>query len=1116
MPPTTNTKRPYTTTTKYTTQQRPSSTTPVQLPTIASPSQISESTTKFNYLSSPAPFKKTTYAPTTAKAPNQKPPSTTKRPYISTKKPYVSDSPYAKIPLSNTTRTETSTKTTTTTRRPVTYQERNPSTKSPEVKKPVQDKTKPSGIPSITHYLPISSSNPSPTNSTKTTSIHQNITSTTPMTITTKQKITNITKEPSRVTTTRRPGTNPASTQSTAQKHVQGTTKKPVKTNQSKPSSASSQKTSTNKVSQKTAKPTSTPQLVTKSQTKLTSVAHTTLASATKGKPASTSGTSRPVTNAPSVVGSTTKQSITSQKFVQTKKPESVKPSTNLIGQSSNIVNSKKKPVASVQSTNTVTHTPATNKYSPTTVMTTTSPEKITTFSYTSKVSPSGEVITSTVPASTTEQKFTTGFSSSAIPSSTVRNDFTPEKTTEKPLQKVTVAQQQLFSKYQTTKGQSTTGSFHKPTTYHPQNFPSNTRNPVTQSAYPNTSSVAIKTTPTTQSQKISSTTENISTTTLGSTKFPTQTSTDSVFTTQTVTKPATDLTTEGTTPTMTTIGFSSDSSHGETSTFSSDELPLQEIPLKLYESLKDNVGGAQDIMTTIMSENMPTTTTTGKFEGTFSTFNSDDATTLGSTMPVVDKMTTLMELLSSSSVTTPSLSNILMRNTSEYQNLNNNSQTQITEQKHNSVEESLLGSESMQAQLALNATKVSNTSSPSEDTTLSTTDTTNQQSTTSPESTTTVDSTTIYKDQILQDGISAVTSILLDEAQRQQAMKEAMLASVMKEKDNERLKTTTENESFSTTNIDYTEIQTIRKDSAKDEMKSEVRLNEETVLPEKDKTTEIPDTTTMNERQTTTMNTTALDSLNENINKSMEKKNEHKPLSIFPTKESKLNPDSDHVDEMTKVSFTKKQDHTIHPHTEPSLKLRTTIAPEQSSERVKIVDFEKSVPKPMNSFLKKPNPVYQPLESLQPPAAIELHPAPYESMGLEASTAFLGEDVRRFADLCNELAFRMWTALTGKGQISSRSLVMSPFAVTSLLAMVFLGARGPTSGQMNDVLRLDDMITFNPHQVLQNVTESVINSKNYGVATAAFVRELYSDKVLLILIILCSKCQIIVILRWK
>lgn len=129
-------------------------------------------------------------------------------------------------------------------------------------------------------------------------------------------------------------------------------------------------------------------------------------------------------------------------------------------------------------------------------------------------------------------------------------------------------------------------------------------------------------------------------------------------------------------------------------------------------------------------------------------------------------------------------------------------------------------------------------------------------------------------------------------------------------------------------------------------------------------------------------------------------------------------------------------------------------------------------------------------------PSTVELHPAPHESMGLEASIAFLGDDVRRFADLCNELSFKMWTAVTGKGQIASRSLVLSPFELTAMLAMVFLGARGSTSGQMNDILRLDDMVTFNPHQVLRNITHSITNVNNPGVATASFVREIYSNKV--------------------
>jgi hypothetical protein len=126
----------------------------------------------------------------------------------------------------------------------------------------------------------------------------------------------------------------------------------------------------------------------------------------------------------------------------------------------------------------------------------------------------------------------------------------------------------------------------------------------------------------------------------------------------------------------------------------------------------------------------------------------------------------------------------------------------------------------------------------------------------------------------------------------------------------------------------------------------------------------------------------------------------------------------------------------------------------------------------------------------------VDLEPAPHENLGLEATSAALEDDVRHFAELCNELAFRLWASITAKGLTVSRSVIMSPFAVTSLLAMVFLGARGPTSGQMNDILRLDDMVTFNPHQVFKNVTDSLTLSRNQGIATAAFVRELYSDKV--------------------
>ncbi|XP_025204185.1 flocculation protein FLO11 [Melanaphis sacchari] len=184
----------------------------------------------------------------------------------------------------------------------------------------------------------------------------------------------------------------------------------------------------------------------------------------------------------------------------------------------------------------------------------------------------------------------------------------------------------------------------------------------------------------------------------------------------------------------------------------------------------------------------------------------------------------------------------------------------------------------------------------------------------------------------------------------------------------------------------------------------------------------------------------------------------------------------------------------------ESEIQNSTTTVAENSS--VAVANYTTlSTPATVTSspIVKSPGPssnAYRPpMANSASPSTVELHPAPHESMGMEASVAFLGDDVRRFVDLCNELSFKMWTAVTGKGQIASRSLVLSPFELTAMLAMVFLGARGSTSGQMNDVLRLDDMVTFNPHQVLRNITHSITNVNNPGVATASFVREIYSHK---------------------
>ncbi|XP_015524445.2 titin [Neodiprion lecontei] len=129
--------------------------------------------------------------------------------------------------------------------------------------------------------------------------------------------------------------------------------------------------------------------------------------------------------------------------------------------------------------------------------------------------------------------------------------------------------------------------------------------------------------------------------------------------------------------------------------------------------------------------------------------------------------------------------------------------------------------------------------------------------------------------------------------------------------------------------------------------------------------------------------------------------------------------------------------------------------------------------------------------ESQHVSVALEAHQS---AVSLDESTRQLDNDVRMFSTLCNELSFSFWTA-TNKGLSTARSLALSPFGMTSMLAMMFLGARGPTSGQMNDILKLDDVVTFNPHLVFQNVTDSVNLARGQGIANAAFVRELFADR---------------------
>eukprot|EP00094_Tigriopus_californicus_P003673 TCALIF_03534-PA protein Name:"Similar to serpinb1 Leukocyte elastase inhibitor (Xenopus tropicalis)" AED:0.31 eAED:0.33 QI:0/0.12/0/0.55/1/1/9/0/922 len=113
------------------------------------------------------------------------------------------------------------------------------------------------------------------------------------------------------------------------------------------------------------------------------------------------------------------------------------------------------------------------------------------------------------------------------------------------------------------------------------------------------------------------------------------------------------------------------------------------------------------------------------------------------------------------------------------------------------------------------------------------------------------------------------------------------------------------------------------------------------------------------------------------------------------------------------------------------------------------------------------------------------------DNLGLAASTSHLTRAERAFVDVNNELGFRFYRKLLkDHGQ---ENMVFSSISTTTSLAMVFLGSRGNTSWQLNEILRLDEMISFNPHLMFKNITDTLAESNE--LLTTACLKALLVDK---------------------
>ncbi|XP_015439321.1 PREDICTED: ras guanine nucleotide exchange factor Y-like [Dufourea novaeangliae] len=211
-----------------------------------------------------------------------------------------------------------------------------------------------------------------------------------------------------------------------------------------------------------------------------------------------------------------------------------------------------------------------------------------------------------------------------------------------------------------------------------------------------------------------------------------------------------------------------------------------------------------------------------------------------------------------------------------------------------------------------------------------------------------------------------------------------------------------------------------------------------------------------------------------------------------------------------SEYSSSSKTNKTDHIHTENKwqrITLHETV-PTQSTKFVASVTKNPSSPQPLSAMMMMmmiPTSTYETnstegetryptIPMTEAGTTVTLNSSK-NTGGLDTSTKNASIDIVNFSRLCNELAFKFWIA-ANKGLSTGRSLALSPFGMVSLLAMIFLGARGSTSDQMNEVLGLDNVATFNPHLIFQNVTDAVSLARHQGIANAAFVRELFADKV--------------------
>ncbi|XP_047478404.1 uncharacterized protein LOC125031567 [Penaeus chinensis] len=131
----------------------------------------------------------------------------------------------------------------------------------------------------------------------------------------------------------------------------------------------------------------------------------------------------------------------------------------------------------------------------------------------------------------------------------------------------------------------------------------------------------------------------------------------------------------------------------------------------------------------------------------------------------------------------------------------------------------------------------------------------------------------------------------------------------------------------------------------------------------------------------------------------------------------------------------------------------------------------------------------HHPQSQSGPPA--KLLEAPPNNPGLEASVEGLDPDVRKFVDVMNDVVFKVYKKAAR--QYKRKNFVMSPLSLISTLSMLLLGARGTSAAALSDLLLTDQFYTFNPHLILKNVTQVLLD--NEGAHDVVFLNQFLVEK---------------------